>query len=297
MKGDCYPELVSVFYNNLKVVNDDIHSRVKGMDIIINDNVWIRVAGLKDEGCMSHLYDSMHNRRTTKRHMYKGYMRFPGRYRKEKGYLHKGLDREENMIAYILDRVLLPGRYIHYKLTLEDLYLLNAIQFRIPTNWVVVFKKHMINIGVNDEHNMPYGVFISNILKLNHVVLIGETKVICNKTNEIGKAILTCIRLKKTTLGCIFSDDQTQTRDKDELSDSENDHVSFSPKSKFERFVTNKSKKSFGKTNKMKRLVKRMERKMEEIIKNYVKSFTSTEESDENDKSSEEDSMEISNSD
>lgn len=97
--------------------------------------------------------------------------------------------------------MLLPGRYIHYKMTSKDLYLLNAIQFIIPTNWVDVFKEHMINTGINDEHKPPYGVFISKILTLNQVALARETKVIRNRTNEIGKAILTCIGLKKTSFG------------------------------------------------------------------------------------------------
>ncbi|KOM56874.1 hypothetical protein LR48_Vigan10g276600 [Vigna angularis] len=58
-KGDCYPELVEVFYNNLQVVNGNIHSRVKGVDIIVNNDVWLLVVGLKDEGCMSHMEDSL----------------------------------------------------------------------------------------------------------------------------------------------------------------------------------------------------------------------------------------------
>ncbi|KOM25711.1 hypothetical protein LR48_Vigan176s000700 [Vigna angularis] len=123
-----------------------------------------------------------------------------------------------------------------------------------------------------------------------------ETKVVCNKTIEIGKATLTCIRLQKTTSGWILSDEQTQTRDKDELSDSENDQVSFSPKSEFEKFVIKKFKMSYEKTDKMKKSVKPMERKTEEIIKNYVESSTSIEELDEIDESNEEDSMEMSDS-
>lgn len=57
MKGDCYLNLVGVFYNNLKVVNDDIHSRVKGVNIVINNHTWLDIVGLKDEGRLSHLPD------------------------------------------------------------------------------------------------------------------------------------------------------------------------------------------------------------------------------------------------
>ncbi|WVZ22316.1 hypothetical protein V8G54_000860 [Vigna mungo] len=115
----------------------------------------------------------------------------------------------------------------------------------------------MIDIGINDEHNLPYGVLISKILGLNQVVLLGETKVICNRTNEIGKAILTCIGLKKTANSWVFRD----------------------------------FKRTFEKAGKLKKFVLRMEKKMDEIIKNYVESSSSTEELDEDYESSDEDSM------
>ncbi|WVY91346.1 hypothetical protein V8G54_036860 [Vigna mungo] len=89
MKGDYYPDLVGVFYNNLKVVNDDIHLRVKGVDILINNDTWVQVARIKDEGCKSHLPDSLHNKWTKKKQMFKDCMRYPGRYKKEKRFLHR----------------------------------------------------------------------------------------------------------------------------------------------------------------------------------------------------------------
>ncbi|KOM47314.1 hypothetical protein LR48_Vigan07g101800 [Vigna angularis] len=94
----------------------------------------------------------------------------------------------------------------------------------------------------------------SKILSLNQIDLTGEIKITCNKTNEIGKATLTCIGLKKTVLGWIFSD--------------------------FEKT----SKRAI----KLKKSLMRMNEKMDEIIKNYEESSTSTEEStDEDDESSE----------
>ncbi|KOM42877.1 hypothetical protein LR48_Vigan05g048100 [Vigna angularis] len=95
-------------------------------------------------------------------------------------------------------------------------------------------------------------------------------------------------------LGWVFSDEQTQIKDKDEVSDFDNEPISFSPKSEFERFVVNRFEKTFKRASKMKKSIIRMEKKMEEIIKNYVERSTSTEEStNEDDESSEEDSMEM----
>ncbi|KOM57436.1 hypothetical protein LR48_Vigan11g046900 [Vigna angularis] len=79
MKGDCYPDLVEVFYLNLRVVNGVIHSRVKGVNITIDDNVWSHIAGLKAEGLDSHICDSESNRWLTKRAIYINCLRYPRR--------------------------------------------------------------------------------------------------------------------------------------------------------------------------------------------------------------------------
>lgn len=88
-----------------------------------------------------------------------------------------------------------------------------------------------------DWCELPYGVFISKILSLSDINLIGETKVTCNKINLIGKAILTCIGLKKTALGWIFSDVQDSTKNQDELPDTDSEQILPSPMYEFEKFV------------------------------------------------------------
>ncbi|WVY90924.1 hypothetical protein V8G54_036438 [Vigna mungo] len=84
MTGDYYPDLVQVFYNNVKVVDGNIHSHVKGVDIIINN----------DTCQLSHLPECLQNRHTRKTQMFKDCMRYPGRYKKEKGFLYKWLDKD-----------------------------------------------------------------------------------------------------------------------------------------------------------------------------------------------------------
>ncbi|WVY98495.1 hypothetical protein V8G54_030646 [Vigna mungo] len=175
MTGDYYPNLVHVFYNNVKVFDGNVHSRVKGLDIVINNDTWLLVAGIKNEGRLSHLPDCLQNRWTRKTQMFKDCM--------------------------------------------------------------------------------------SKILVLNGVNLNDENKVTCNKANQIGKTTLTCIGLKRTALGWIFSD----------------------------------VKKVFKRTNKMKRSLDDMNEKMDEIIKHYVENSTSTKESvrEEVEETSEEDSAEM----
>ncbi|KOM26789.1 hypothetical protein LR48_Vigan317s001000 [Vigna angularis] len=203
MKGDCYPELVEVFYNNLKVISGDIHSRVKGVDIIVIDDVWLLVTGLKAERC----------------------------------------------------------RYLRDGMSTEDLFLLNAIQRRIPTNWVPILKNHMINTGIKDERNLPYGVFIGKLLKLN----------------------------QKTIDDWIFRDVQNPVRS---LNNTEDCSTSFTPKSEFERYIVERFERTFKKIGKLENSLVRMENKVNELIKNYVDN-SSTEISDDTDDSSEEETESI----
>ncbi|KOM26788.1 hypothetical protein LR48_Vigan317s000900 [Vigna angularis] len=168
--SDCYLELVEMFFNNLKVINGDIHSRVNGVEIIDIDDVWLLVTGLKAEGCMSHEQDF--------------------------------------------------------------------------------------------------------------------------ETNEIGKAILTFIGLKKTTDDWIFKDVQNPVRS---LNNIEESSTSFTPKSEFERYIVEIFERTFKKIWKLENSLVQMENKVNKLIKNYVDS-SSTEISDDTDDSSEEEFMDESNS-
>jgi len=44
MQEKYYPDLVRVFYYNLRIRDEVAYSRVKGVDIIINNDIWENVA-------------------------------------------------------------------------------------------------------------------------------------------------------------------------------------------------------------------------------------------------------------
>ena len=50
MKGNIYPDLIRVFYTNLKFEGNNLISHVKGVDMEITHDVWTAVAGLKYAG-------------------------------------------------------------------------------------------------------------------------------------------------------------------------------------------------------------------------------------------------------
>ncbi|KOM47465.1 hypothetical protein LR48_Vigan07g116900 [Vigna angularis] len=196
MKGHCYLDLGKVFYTNLRVVNGVIHSRVKGVNITIDDNVWSHIGGLKTEGLDSHVRDFESNRFLTKRAIYINCLRYPGRLNED-------------------------------KMSTEDVFLLNAIKTRIPTNWVAVLKHHMIAVGDDYARKFPYGVFISKVLEVQGVDVSEEERIVCKRSEEIGIQSLSSIGLKKTVNGWFFFDEETvgspPTLDQDHTEDSDDE--------------------------------------------------------------------------
>ncbi|XP_052734081.1 hexose carrier protein HEX6 [Vigna angularis] len=68
-----------VFYHNLKVVNGVICSRVKDVDIEIDDEIGLSFTSLKVEGFMAHEKNSELNQWTNKKKIYKKFVRYPKR--------------------------------------------------------------------------------------------------------------------------------------------------------------------------------------------------------------------------
>lgn len=83
MKAYWYPDLVKVFYHNFKVVGNDIHSKVKGIDIHIDDFIWNIITNLPFEGAYSHLPTTEINTLLNKKMVYREWLRFPGMYSTE----------------------------------------------------------------------------------------------------------------------------------------------------------------------------------------------------------------------
>ncbi|KAG2394781.1 uncharacterized protein HKW66_Vig0078440 [Vigna angularis] len=275
MIGDCYPDLVEVFYHNLKVVNGVIWSRVKGVDIKNDDEIWLSFIGLKAKGFMSHEKTSELNQWTHKKNIYKEFLTYPKRLKVYKSYLLGGFKMEEKMCAFVLSWVILPGRGRCDCLTTEDLFLVHAIKTRIPINWVAVMSDHMIEIASRRGHNLPYGVFIISVLKHHQVDLTGEKKIGCTKSNEIGKATLNFNGLKKTEDGWVFKD------------------VDETPHTEFERFVVDQFRRLSTRISKVKKCVIMIHKKLDED--NALRTPSASESNDEDD-TTEDESMETSDS-
>jgi len=52
LTGNTYPYLVKVFLTNMWYDEKNMYSQVKGIDIAINEEVWLSVTGLRNEGAI-----------------------------------------------------------------------------------------------------------------------------------------------------------------------------------------------------------------------------------------------------
>ncbi|KOM47905.1 hypothetical protein LR48_Vigan07g160900 [Vigna angularis] len=221
------------------------------------------------------------NQWINKKKIYKEYLRSPTRVKVYKPYLLDGLKMEEKMCAFGLTWVILPGRCLRDRLTTTNLFLVHAIKTRIPTNWFAVMSEHMIQIASSHGHIMPYGVFISRVLKHHQVDLTGEKKIWCTESNEIGKMALRHNGLKKTKNGLVFKDvDETPS--------------TFTPQTGFERFFVDQFRRLSIRISKAEKSLIMIHKKSDE----YNALITpSTSESDAEDDTTEDEPMETSDSD
>ncbi|WVY91747.1 hypothetical protein V8G54_037261 [Vigna mungo] len=88
------PDLVEVLYQNLKFVNDGTRTRVKGVDIEIDDFIWILFTRLEAKGELSHLSNSEFNVHLKKSDMYSSWRRSPEVVSIKGQYRHEGLKKE-----------------------------------------------------------------------------------------------------------------------------------------------------------------------------------------------------------
>ncbi|KOM56218.1 hypothetical protein LR48_Vigan10g211000 [Vigna angularis] len=138
----------------------------------------------------------------------------------------------------------------------------------------------MIDVGLKQSRNLPYGVLISKILTLQGVDESREKKCSCNCSNVINKNTLSSISLVKTLNGWRFKDEENMDASSGSSPALNGDHNNFIPETKFERFVVEQ--------------FSRLEKKVDGLYQKKNRNDSPIEDS--NEESTDEDSMEISDS-
>ena len=119
LKGNIYPDLVRVFYTNLKFEGNNLVSHVKGVEMEITHEVWGAVAGLKFSGLRINKGNLGVVEDFNKIQFYKSCLK------KKQSQVSTcsvgGLKIDERLLALIVTWILTPRGSNHSMLTEEDL--------------------------------------------------------------------------------------------------------------------------------------------------------------------------------
>ena len=157
LTGNIYPNLVKVFSG------DSLVSHVKGVDMVITNDVGTVLAGLKFSGIRINRGNLGVVEDFNKIQFYKGCLKDP--HSKVRNFSVGGLKLDERLITFIVSWIITPRGSNHSTLSEEDLLLIYCIMNKVKINWIHTIKEHMQKaIRLSDFH-YPYAILIS-MLKL-----------------------------------------------------------------------------------------------------------------------------------
>jgi len=195
MKGNIYPDLIRVFYTNLKFEGNNLVSHVKGVDMEITYDVWTVVAGLKYVGLRINKGNLGVVEDFNKVQYYKGCLK--NQNVQVRTCLVGGLKLYERVLALIVTWILIPRGNNHFVLIEEDLVYIYCIMKKIKINWIHIIKEHMQKATRLSDYHYPYVVLISKFLLYFEMNLEDETSELVKSTQEMNSGSLSKMRFTK----------------------------------------------------------------------------------------------------
>jgi len=171
---------------------DIIYSQVKRVDISINDEVWLAIAGLRNIGIPIGKSNIVGLEDFNKVQFFKSCLRNPNT--KSRSYYVGGLAVIPSILAFIVIRLVTPRGFNRVVLTEEDLLLMYCLLGKIKVNWVSVIKEH---IRRKIEYKISYVILISHFIESFEIDFKGEVVETMKAQNEISATTLSKIGLKK----------------------------------------------------------------------------------------------------
>ena len=131
MKANIYPDLIRVFYTNLKFEGNNLVSHVKGVDTEITHDVWTVVAGLKYVGLRINKGNLGVGENFNKVQYYKSCLK--NQNAQVRTCMVGGLKLDGRVLALIVTWILTPRGSNHFVLTEEDLVYIVPSRIRALT--------------------------------------------------------------------------------------------------------------------------------------------------------------------
>jgi len=184
MKGNIYPDLIRVFYTNLKFEGNNLVSHVKGVEMEITHEVWAAVVGLKFSGLKINKGNLGVVEDLNKIEYYKSCLN--NQHAQVRTCSVGGLKFDERLLALIVTWILTPRGSNHSVLTEEDLVYIFCIMKKIKVNWIHIIKEHMQKAIRLSDYHYPYAVLVSKFLLYFEVNLEDETFELVKSTQELN---------------------------------------------------------------------------------------------------------------
>jgi len=193
--ANTYPDMVKVFLTNMWYDEENLYSQVKGIDIAINEDVWLSVTGLRKEGATVSRGNTSELVNFNKVQFYKSCLR--NQESASRMFNVGGLAATPRILAYIVIWVLTPCGLNHATLTEEDLILMYYLMNKIKVNWVNMICEHLFKVGKKLEYCIPYVILLSHFIEYFDTDVETEVVEEVKALNQITIAKLTKIGLKK----------------------------------------------------------------------------------------------------
>ena len=142
LSRNIYPDLVNVFLTNMWYDEDTIYSQVKRVDIVINDEVWLAVVGLKNASITVGRGNTTTLEDFNKVQFFQSCLRNLNT--ESRSYFVGGLVVTPRILAFIVIWLVTLRGFNYVVLTKEDLMLMYCLMGKIKVNWVSVIKEHII---------------------------------------------------------------------------------------------------------------------------------------------------------
>ncbi|KOM49360.1 hypothetical protein LR48_Vigan08g018700 [Vigna angularis] len=195
-----YPELVRVFYSNLKISDGTLCSTMKGVDIKLTDEVWTNIGCFRLGGEKCHL---------------------------------SGMKKDDRLCVFVISWILMPRGSNHAQATTEDLCLLKVIKENVQVDWPAAISENMLKVTRLESAMLPYCVFISRVLIHFGVECVNESNESYGRSNMIEKSALHHMGLHHGLNAWLFKDEYADEEEEATRSSS----IPYRPRSEFEKFI------------------------------------------------------------
>jgi len=174
---------------------ESLYSQVKGINIAINDDVWLSVTSLRNDGVVVSKGNIAKLGNFNKVQFYKSCMR--NQDSASKTFSVGGLATTPRILAYIVIWLLTPRGFNHAVLIKEDSILMYCLMTKTKVNWVNVIREHLFKVNKELEYHIPYVVLLSSFIDYFEIDVEGEVVEEVKTLNQISAATLNKIGLRK----------------------------------------------------------------------------------------------------